>query len=201
MFWSSRTSTSTSTSASRDALINASVNPRLRRLLTDHIQSASQTNIERLSWLFWLLRARQPKRVLIDGPLSAPTALMVAAAISFGPAGRIQAATEALSLDVAASLSSAGLDWVWLHGPRKETRAHGYDALVLVGSTDKLKDDLSRWTPQLNAGALIIVMNEGSDRAPSSLVYEELFAHEPGLECLALAPDALPLITLIWRGH
>lgn len=195
MFWNSRPN------SSRDSLIHASANPRLRRLLTDHLQAASQTDIERLSWLFWLLRARQPRRVLVDGSISAPTALMAAAAVSLGRAGRIHAATEALSVELAASLSSAGLDWVWLHGASPETRTPGYDALVLVGSTSKLKDDLSRWTAQLNAGALIIAMNEGSDRAPAGSVYEELLMQEPGLECLVLAPEALPLITLIWRGH
>lgn len=195
MFWNSRPN------ASRDSLIHASANPRLRRLLADHIQSASPTAIERLSWLFWLLRARQPKRVLIEGPFSVATALIASAAVSLGPAGRIQAATEALSDDLAAGLSRAGLDWVWLHGTPIRARSQGFDALILVGSTNKLKTDLSRKTAQLNAGALIIAMDEGAERAPDNPVYEQLLMHEPGLECLVLAPDALPLITLIWRGH
>lgn len=195
MFWTQRPS------ASDEFFISSHANPRLRRLLAQQLRSRSQSSIERLSWLFWLLRTRQPKRLLLDGNLEPAMALMTAAAVSLGRAGRIQHSAGPLAPDISAALTAAGLDWVWLHAPLPPHATERYDALVLVSPVEELKQRLFDWTPMLSAGALIIGMDPTAGRTASRAVYSELLSSEPGLESLILAPEATPLITMIWRGH
>ncbi len=195
MFWTQRPS------ASDEFFISSHANPRLRRLLAQQLRSSSQSGIEQLSWLFWLLRTRQPKRLLIDGRLEPAMALMTAAAVSLGRAGRIQHSAGPLPPDISSALTSAGLDWVWLHAPLPPQATERYDALVLVSPTEEMKQRLFEWTPHLSAGALIIGMDSNAGRNRSPAVYSELLSSEPGLESLILAPAATPLLTMIWRGH
>lgn len=189
------------TNIDREALISADASPRLRQVLAQQLKTASPGSIERLSWMFWLLRMRQPKRLMIDGQFTPPEILMTAAALSLGRTGRIHHAQGVHDSDTASVLQAAGLECLCAYAARSAAGADRIDALLLGTMDHPLIDCLERWTPRLSAGALIIGLGPELNRAQTQSLCRELLERNPGLESFILAPEAVPLLTLIWRGH
>ena len=183
----------------RPHLLGPQADPRLRRILSQWLENAPGESLQRLSWVFWLLRTRQPKRVLVAGKIDQSVLLMAAAALSLSRSGRLFLNQAPEDIQALSSLTQAGLDWV-LHRPQSRDGAGSFDAAVLCASAEELVRQARSITPRLSAGALIIGMcspcpNEAAELAST------LVQIEPGLESLVMAPEAMPLITMIWRGH
>lgn len=195
MLWSQRSS------APAEPFIVSQADPRLRRTLSERLSTASVCDIERLSWVYWLLRTRQPRKVLMNGPSDEGVLLMAAAAVSIGRTGRIHAAGQPPREHTLKLLADAGLDWV-LHRQSLAAGARigtGFDAAVVGGA--QWADEVVSATRRLTAGALIIALDEPGAHARTSSTCAELLQSEPALESLMLSPLAMPVTTMIWRGN
>ncbi|MFW5816065.1 MAG: hypothetical protein ACOCVP_04335 [Wenzhouxiangella sp.] len=195
MLWSQRSS------APAEQVIVTQADPRLRRTLSERLSTASVCDIERLSWVYWLLRTRQPRKVLMNGPSDDGVLLMAAAAVSIGRAGRIHAGGQRPCEHTLKLLADAGLDWV-LHRQSLAAGARigtGFDAAVVCGA--RWADEVLSATRRLAAGALIIALGEPGAHARMNATCAELLQSEPALESLMVSPLAMPVTTMIWRGN
>lgn len=188
-------------SATVEPVIATQVNPRLRQTLSKRLGTVSVSDMERLSWLYWLLRTRQPRRVLMSGPDDAAVLLMTAAAISAGRAGRIHLPDRQSQRRSLSVLADAGLEWVvsCRSGLEQAVDQTIFDAVVVQGR--QWADQVQAATRHLAAGALIIGLDDPVARNQTNAACTELLRAEPGLESLMLSPVAMPVITMIWRGH
>lgn len=188
-------------SAAVEPVIASQVNPRVRQTLSKRLGTVSVSDIERLSWLYWLLRTRQPRKVLMSGPDDAAVLLMTAAAISAGRAGRIHLPDRQSHRRRLSVLADAGLEWVvsCRSGFDQHADKPTFDAAVIQGR--QWDDQVRSATRSLAAGALIIGLDDPLARRQTNLTCAELLRTEPGLESLMLSPVAMPVITMIWRGH
>ncbi|NDY95834.1 hypothetical protein [Wenzhouxiangella limi] len=195
MLWSQRSS------APAEQVILTRADPRLRRTLSERLSTASVCDIERLSWVYWLLRTRQPRKVLMNGHSDDGVLLMAAAAVSIGQTGRIHAAGQRPREHTLKLLADAGLDWV-LRRQSLTVDAEigtGFDAAVVCGA--QWSDDVLSTTRRLSAGALIIALGDPGTQEQMNSTCAEMLQSEPALESLMLSPLAMPVITMIWRGN
>ncbi|MFP4208887.1 MAG: hypothetical protein ACLFSC_09520 [Wenzhouxiangella sp.] len=183
--------------ASAEPILTSQSDPRLRRTLGAELGKATAPDIHRLSWLYWLLRTRQPRNVLVSEPVDDRALLMTAAAISTTRGARLMLRDRPISEQLLSSLTEAGLEWVLRRTPASIDQVH--DAMVVQGGSSP--DHLLGLLPRLAAGALVVVLDPGPTDSSVQRAWESLIEREPGLETLMLAPSTMPVLTMIWRGH